>query len=270
MDPAGNLAIDQIQVGTSAKDKFDVLHEIAALAKKSPALEEYSEEVIFEALDTRERIGSTGFAHRVAIPHCSFDELDRFVLGVLIAPSGVDFEALDGRKTYIFFFIIGPQPLRNKHVQILSTVSLFLESKNFVDRLLKAADASTVRRLIEERLSIVAQAHPAREKSMLYVMIQREGIFDEILELLASLNEGSISVVETNNASAYLHTLPLYSAFWNESRNRFGRIVIACVDRGLCNDIVRRINMIAGDIESESGVMIAIHDLTYASGSLDF
>ena len=270
MDRAGNLTIDQIQVGTSAMDKFDVLHEIAVLAKKSPALEEYSEEVIFEALDTRERIGSTGFAHRVAIPHCSFDELDSFVVGVLIAPSGVDFEALDGQKTYIFFFIIGPQPQRNKHIQILSTVSLFLESKSFVDRLLTAADPSTVRRLIEERLSIVAQAHPAREKSMFYVMIQKEGIFDEILELLASVNEGSISVVETNNASAYLHTLPLYSAFWNESSNRFGRIIIACVDRSLCNDIVRRINMTAGDIESESGVMIAIHDLTYVSGSLDF
>lgn len=105
---------------------------------------------------------------------------------------------------------------------------------------------------------------------MFYVMIQKEAIFDEILELFASVNEGSISVVETNNASAYLHAMPLYSAFWNESRNRFGRIVISCVDRALCNDIVRRINMIAGDIESESGVMIAIHDLSYVAGSLDF
>ena len=52
MDLAENLAVDQIQVGTSARDKFDVLHEIARFAKKSPVLEEYSKEVIFEALDT--------------------------------------------------------------------------------------------------------------------------------------------------------------------------------------------------------------------------
>ncbi len=270
MDLAENLSVDQIQVGTSATDKFDVLHEIASLAKKHPALEQYSEEVIFEALDSRERIGSTGFGSRVAIPHCSFDELDRFVVGALIAPSGVDFEALDGRKTEVFFFIIGPQPQRNKHIQILSTISRILESKDFVNQLVAAQDAAAVQSLLAGHLSVISREHQAREKSMFYVMIQKESIFDEILELFASVNEGAISVVETNNASAYLHTLPLYSAFWNESRNRFGRIVIACVDRGICNDVVRRINRIAGNIEQESGVMIAIHDLSYVSGSIDF
>lgn len=270
MDLAENLAVDQIQVGTSAKDKFDVLHEIAGLAKKSPVLEEYSEEVIFEALDTRERIGSTGFGNRVAIPHCAFDEIDRFIVGALVAPEGVDFGALDGQKTHVFFFIIGPQPQRNKHIQILSAVSRVFENREFVDQLIKAADADAVQRLLEGHLTVLSRESSAREKSMFYVTIQKEELFDEILELFASVNEGSISVIETNNASAYLHTLPLYSAFWNESRNRFGRIIVASVDRALCNDIVRRIHMVAGDIESESGIMIAIQDLSYLSGSLDF
>ena len=50
----------------------------------------------------------------------------------------------------------------------------------------------------------------------------------------------------------------------------FRSIIVACVDRALCNDIVRRINMVAGNIETEAGIMIAIHDLSYISGSLDF
>lgn len=270
MDLAENLAIEQIQVGTSAKDKFDVLREIASLAKKSPVLEEYSEEVIFEALDSRERIGSTGFGDRVAMPHCAFDEIDRFVVGALIAPQGIDFGALDGEKTHIFFFIIGPQPQRNKHVQILSSVSRVLESRSFVDQLIAAGNAEAVQSLLEGHLAVLAREHSTQQKSMFYVMIQKEERFDEILEIFASVSEGSISIIETNNASAYLHTLPLYSAFWNESRNRFGRIVVACVDRAICNDIVRRIHVIAGDIEADSGIMIAIHDLSFVSGSLDF
>lgn len=270
MDLADNLAIDQIQVGTSAADKFDLLREIASLAKRSPALEEYSEDVIFEALDSRERIGSTAFGNRVAIPHCTFDEIDRFIVGALIAPNGIEFGALDGQATKVFFFIIGPQPQRNKHIQILSTVSRILESREFVDQLVEAGDSEAIQKLLEGRLSVLSQEHSAREKSMFYVMIQKEPLFDEILELFASVNEGSISVIETNNASAYLHTLPLYSAFWNESQNRFGRIIVACVDRAICNDIVRRIHMIAGNIETENGIMIAIHDLSYVSGSLDF
>lgn len=270
MEPADNLAIDLIQVGTSAKDRFDALREIASLAKKSPVLEEYSEEVIFEALDNRERTGSTGFGNRVAIPHCSFDEIDRFVVGVLVAPDGVDFGALDGQKTKLFFFIIGPEPQRNKHIRILSTVSRLLESRDFVDDLVSARTEAQVQRLLEGHLAVLSQEQGAREKSMMYVMIQKENLFDELLELFASVSGGHVSVIETNNAAAYLRTLPLYSAFWNEAQSRFGRIIIACVDRVMCNDIVRRINIIAGDIEEESGILIAVHDLSFVSGSLDF
>lgn len=270
MDLGDNLDIELIRVGSSAKDRFDVLHEIAALAKQSPALAEYSQEVIFEALDGRERIGSTGFGSRVAIPHCGFDELDRFVVGVLVAPDGVDFGALDGQKTRVFIFIIGPQPQRNKHIRILSTLSRVLESRDFVDELIAAKNPGAVKRLLEGHLALLSKEHAAREKSMMLVMIQRENIFDEILELFAAESGGCLSVIETNNAGAYLSTIPLYSAFWNESQTRFGRTIIACVDRAICNDIVRRINMIAGDVESESGLLIAVHDLSFVSGSLDF
>lgn len=270
MDLADSLSLDQIQVGTRAKDKFDVLREIAKLARRSPVLEEYSEDVIFEALDTRERIGSTGFGSHVAIPHCTLEEIDDFVVGILIAPQGIDFEALDREVTRLFFFIIGPEPERNKHIRILSTVSRALESPDLVQKLCAAANPQEVHRLLSGRLTMIEPEHQSKSMSMFNVMVQRDEYFDSILELFASVDDGSIAVIETNNASSYLHSMPLYSAFWNETAARPGRIIIACVDRALCNDIVRRINMIAGSLETDPGVMITIHDLSYVSGSLDF
>jgi PTS system nitrogen regulatory IIA component len=60
-------------------------------------------------LQQRERIGTTGFGGGIAIPHCSLDDIEEFVVGLLIVSDGVDFESLDGKKTTTFFFIIGPK-----------------------------------------------------------------------------------------------------------------------------------------------------------------
>jgi len=270
MDLAESLKLERIQIGTNATDKFDVLHEIARLAKRSPVLEEYTEDVIYEALDGRERIGSTGFGRRIAIPHCSFDEVDSFVVGVLIAPNGVDFDSLDGEKTRVLFFIIGPQPQRNKHIQILSTVSKLLESDELVDRLIAADTPETVQKILGGPLSVLEVEQTAKQKSMFHVCVQREELFSEVLQLFASVNESSLAVIETRNASSYLHSLPLFTAFWSESGERPGRVIIAYVDKAVSNDIIRRIHMIAGDIEDEPGLMVAVQDLTYFAGSLDF
>lgn len=270
MDLADTLSVERIRVGSTAEDKFDVLREIARLAKTSPVLEEYSEEVIFEALDSRERIGSTGFGHRIAIPHCSLDEIDGFVVGVIISKKGVSFESMDGEPTNVFFFIIGPSPERNKHIQILSTVSKLLQSEELVTRLLAASSPEEVQKVLAGMLSVLSLEHTVAQKCAFHVVIQRDEVFSEILQLFASVNEGSLAVIETHNASTYLHNLPLFSAFWNDNNSQIGRIIVAYVEKAMANDIIRRIHMIAGDLEDESGVLVAVQDLTYLAGSLDF
>lgn len=270
MDLAESLSPERIQIGTKAADKFDLLHEIARLAKSSPALEEYSEEVIYEALDTRERIGSTAFGRRVAIPHCSFDEIDSFVLGLIVAPEGLDFASLDGEKTHLFFFIIGPQPQRNRHIRILSTVSKLLESEEIVTRLTRAPSAAAVREVLAGRLTVVDSEQTSSPKSMVHVCVQRDGVFPEILKLFASMSGGSFAVVETRTASSCLQGLPLFSGFQREAGEGSGRIIVAYVDRAIANDLIRRIHLIVGDLEEEAGVMVAVQDLTYLAGSLDF
>ena len=118
-----------IQIGSKAVDKDGVLWEIAGLAKNNPALAAYSEGELYDALEEREKIGSTGFGEGVAIPHCSLDRLSEFVVGVLIIPGGVEFKSLDGKKTAVFFFIIGPRRERNRHIQLLSSISKLLQQK---------------------------------------------------------------------------------------------------------------------------------------------
>ena len=264
-----SLRTQCLQIGSKAQNKTEILKEIARLAHKSPLLSRYSEDDIFQALEARERIGSTGFERGIAIPHCSLENIEEFVVGVLLIPQGVDFDSQDRQKTRIFCFIIGPKIKRNQHIQILSTVSKLLKSPQVVERLLEAQTGDDiVNQLL--KLDKFEEVKGKKEKCLFQVFVQREGYFDDILQIFSSVVQGSISVIETNNAGYYLHRLPLFSSFWTEQTKTFSRIILAVVDKELSNDVIRRINMIVDDIEKEWGVLITVQDLSYTSGSIEF
>ena len=265
-----SLRPECLQIGSKAKDKTAVLHEITKLALKSRPLAPFSENEIFNAFQARENIGSTGFGQGIAIPHCSLKNLTEFVVGLLIIPEGMDFASIDGQKTRAFFFIIGPGNKRNQHIQILSAISRLLKSPADIARLVEAPEKKTLK---ERFLSLVQYQDIDKEKkgkSLFQVFIQREDYFQDILQAFSAAVQGSISVIETNNAGYYLNTLPLFSAYWTEKNRGFNRIILSVVNKELCNDIIRRINLIVDDIDQESGVLITVQDLVYTCGSLDF
>ncbi|MDY7029483.1 MAG: hypothetical protein SVR04_14425, partial [Spirochaetota bacterium] len=82
--------------------------------------------------------------------------------------------------------------------------------------------------------------------------------------------EGSITVIETQNAGEYLHRLPLFSTYWTEGSSTFNRLVQTVVPKSHCNNLIRRINMIEDTYSDNPGVLITAQDLMYASGSIDF
>ncbi|HEB11864.1 MAG TPA: PTS sugar transporter subunit IIA [Spirochaetales bacterium] len=263
-----SLRPECLQIGSKARDKTEVLHEITKLALKSGLLAPFSEKEVFNALQSRENIGSTGFGQGIAIPHCSLKNLTEFVVGLLIIPEGVDFASLDGQKTRAFFFIVGPENKRNQHIQILSAVSRLLKSPADSSRLIEAPDKETLK---ERFLSLVQYKDKEKKgKSLFQVFIQREDYFEDILQAFSAAVQGTISVIETNNAGYYLNTMPLFTSYWTEKNRGFNRIILAVVEKGLSNDIIRRINLIVDDIDRESGVLITVQDLVYTSGSLDF
>ncbi|MBA7696256.1 hypothetical protein ES703_104899 [subsurface metagenome] len=264
-----SLRPECIQFDSTARNKKDVLHELAVLAKKSPILKSYSEEDIFRALEDREQIGSTGFGKGIAIPHCSLERVDAFVVGILVIPGGIDFQSLDGGKIKAFLFIIGPKAKRNQHIQILSSLSKLLKTPDVIDQLIEAGDSKTIRKLFIDQFSYSEDIKKYKGKCLFHVFIQKEDYFEDILQVFSASVQGSISVMETNNAGYYLHTLPLFSAYWSERHKTFSRIIVAVVDSDLCNDVIRRINMIADTIKEE-GVLITVQDLTYSSGSIEF
>ena len=186
-----------------------------------------------------------------------------------MVPDGVPFEALDADPPTVLVFIFGPSNRRNEHVRLLSTLSTVLSRAGTVRELCAAKSPEVVRETILRHEEPETEEGD-QERSMVMAFIQDEDCFDRILQVFSASVSGSVSVLDAANARAYLHRMPVFSAFWSESPSGFQRIVIGIVDRQFSNDVVRRIHTAAGSAGRDAGLLVAVQDLSYCSGCLNF
>jgi PTS system nitrogen regulatory IIA component len=96
----------------------------------------------------REKLGSTGIGGGVAIPHAKSPKVKDFLLVFARHSAGVDFGALDGEKTYLFFALVSPENNVGGHLKILSEISRLVKDKFIVDLLKKAESKKDVLKVI--------------------------------------------------------------------------------------------------------------------------
>jgi len=265
-----SLKKECIRTGIAGMSKEQIIGEAARLACLSGELKGRDQEVE-DALLVREAVCSTGFSGGLAIPHCSFENITKFTVGLITVPEGCDFESRDGKLSTLIFFIIGPAEQRNRHIHILSSVSLLLKDDMLVKNLLGSGSSDETWGLLQGRLA-VRESAPSDSLSgcQFAVFVQDEDIFEDTLELLSSASEGSVSVVETTGAGEYFNKIPLFATFWNDSSSRFSRMIIAVINKSLMNDTIRRLNMIKNLSHENAGIQVTVQDLLYTQGSLDF
>ena len=144
-----------------------------------------------------------------------------------------------------------------------------MRQKHTLDRLRKTEEPAEVRSIIVEDLqqeSAPPQGRPGAQQCLFHVIIQREEHFDEILEIFSASVQGSVAVIEAKSAGAYLHRIPLFAAYWTEQPSSHSSIILAVVDKGLCNDIIRRISLVVDNLDREPGVLVSVQDLLYSAG----
>lgn len=129
-------------------DKPGVLREIAhALARADAHVEEAA---LLRVLTERESLQSTGIGDAVAIPHGKLPGIDRLLAAFARRRAGVDFDAIDGQPTQLFFVLVVPEHAGGQHLKALARISRFLRDESFRDRLVAAESLDEVFRAIEE------------------------------------------------------------------------------------------------------------------------
>lgn len=84
------------------------------------------------ALAERERLGSTGLGHGVAIPHCKLRGLEEGIVALGLARPPVEFGAPDGRPVSVFFLVLSPDDRPGEHLQTLARVSRWVRDERHV------------------------------------------------------------------------------------------------------------------------------------------
>jgi nitrogen PTS system EIIA component len=101
-----------------------------------------------EVLREREKLGSTGIGEGVAIPHGKHAGLTQLLAAFGVSREGVDFEAIDGKPTHLFFALVAPENSAGVHLKALARISRLFKNPRFRAAILEAGSAADIHALI--------------------------------------------------------------------------------------------------------------------------
>jgi len=142
------LTVDRIACNAEAASKKRALEVLSGLiartlgdggAKGNPTPME-----VFDSLMARERLGSTGVGHGVAIPHGRMKKGDRPVVAFARLKNGIDFDAVDREPVDLLVAMLVPESSTDDHLQLLAQLAEMFSRGEFRDSLRGAPDAESI------------------------------------------------------------------------------------------------------------------------------
>ncbi|HEX38325.1 MAG TPA: PTS sugar transporter subunit IIA [Candidatus Cloacimonetes bacterium] len=269
MDLYKSLCKNLIAIDNELRSKDQVLHKIAAMAATCPLLKNFDAQTLYDKLLEREELHSTGIGHEIALPHCSLEKLEDFVIGLLVVPAGVDFQAIDKKPVKLFVVIFAPKDKRNEHISYLARISQILQSKETVDELINEKNPVALYDIFFKHIAVREESFQQEiENTLFHVFVQIEDKFEDILQIFSELPESHTSVLDANNPGYYLHSVPLFASFWNENETGFNKIIIGVIPKKLANDVLRQVKAVINNLKNKDGILVITNDVTYFMGSL--
>jgi len=138
------LKPQSILLNASPTNKADAIYTLGDLMDKGGNLSDKAE--YLEAVFAREESGSTGLGDGIATPHAKSNGVKEAGLAAMVVPNGVDFDALDGQPSRLFFMIAAPEGAADTHVEVLSKLATMVIDPDFKNALIQSA---TVDRFLE-------------------------------------------------------------------------------------------------------------------------
>ena len=97
-----------------------------------------------QGIMNREAQTSTGLGDGIAMPHSKNAAVKEATVLFAKSAAGVDYEALDGQPTYLFFMIAAPDGANDTHLAALAELSKYLLKDGFADQLRQVTSADEV------------------------------------------------------------------------------------------------------------------------------
>ena len=139
------LPATQVLAGVDATSKKRAFEEAGLLFENLHGL---SRALVTDSLFARERLGSTGLGHGVAIPHGRIKGLKAPMAAMFSLSNPIGFDAPDEQSVGLLIFLLVPEAATQKHLEILSEIAEMLSDVALRERLKAASDATALHSLI--------------------------------------------------------------------------------------------------------------------------
>ena len=140
------LSTDRIALGAQISDKEQAIDKLVELQMAGGCIAD--REAYRKAILAREEMSSTAIEQGIAVPHAKSDAVSAPSLAAMTLTQGVDYGAMDGQPSDLFFMIAAPLN-GDLHLEILSRLMVLLMDGEFVKALRSAADAQQFMAVID-------------------------------------------------------------------------------------------------------------------------
>jgi PTS system nitrogen regulatory IIA component len=108
---------------------------------------------IFQLLTEREKLGSTGMGHGVALPHARTNLTKTAVGALLKLDKGIDFDSPDQQPTDLIFALLVPEHFTDEHLKILANLATLFSDEAFCQAARNSSKNELYANLINWQLS---------------------------------------------------------------------------------------------------------------------
>jgi len=144
---AAILPASNVLVNVDASSKKRVFEQAGLLFENNHSV---SRALVTDNLFARERLGSTGLGHGVAIPHGRIKGLKNPLAAVLRVQQPIGFDAPDDEPVSLLIFLLVPEAATQRHLEILSEIAEMLSARELRERLKTAPEAADLHKLISD------------------------------------------------------------------------------------------------------------------------
>ncbi|MEK0434100.1 MAG: system nitrogen-specific component, PtsN [Pseudomonadota bacterium] len=99
---------------------------------------------VSDNLFARERLGSTGLGHGVAVPHGRIRGLKAPLAAFVRLSEAIPFESPDGEPVKLLIFLLIPDNVTQQHLEILSEIAEMFSDRTFRMAMAEDLDASSL------------------------------------------------------------------------------------------------------------------------------
>ena len=145
------IVVESAIVPTLASAKRDeAIAELVDALVSAGTIPDGERDAFLKAVIAREKKGSTGFGHGVAVPHVKSPNVERLAVAIGISGEGVEFNALDRKPVHSIFLLLSPEQRPEEHLEAMELIFGQLRHERFRSFLRQAGSVTDVLTLLDE------------------------------------------------------------------------------------------------------------------------